>query len=553
MIRQLFYNTPARRKFLKTAMTEASHVGDLVTRLALSHPEVSFRFINNGQVKLHTSGNGNLKDVIYHIYGREIASNLIEVDFERKGIHITGYLGKPLISRGNRNFENYFVDGRYIKSSIISKAIEDGYKDFTMQHKYPFVVLYLDVDTEHVDVNVHPTKMDVRFNNQQEIYNPLFAAVDHRLHERELIPEVTLDDIKIPEEPKDCKSNFPEEPKESKKDLPKKSEAEHTEKLRTSLQSPQNEDEKLQYFMNEMKKRVYSYHEALHENKQETTPASSYTDSCKPQKDIPVQDSCKPQKNIPAPDSCKPQRNAQAQSSYKPQRNMQAQGSQIAEMPNYTARQVPAEKPQQLNFFEEKLLEPQAKAEHKIIGQVFDTYWLVEFHDNLYIIDQHAAHERVLYEQTLKDMKTREFTSQLISPPIILNLSMQEAELLRLYMDQFTRIGFEIEEFGQDSYAVRAVPDNLFSIAKKELLMEMIDSLSDEINRNAPSNLIDEKIASMSCKAAVKGGHRLTAREADELIDQLLELENPYACPHGRPTIISMSRYELEKKFKRIV
>lgn len=518
LIRQLFYNTPARRKFLKTAMTEASHVGDLVTRLALSHPEVSFRFINNGQVKLHTSGNGNLKDVIYHIYGREIASNLIEVDFERKGIHITGYLGKPLISRGNRNFENYFVDGRYIKSSIISKAIEDGYKDFTMQHKYPFVVLYLDVDTEHVDVNVHPTKMDVRFNNQQEIYNTLFAAVDDGLHERELIPEVTLDDIKIPEEPK-----------ESKTDLPKKSEAEHTEKLRTSLQSPQNEDEKLQYFMNEMKKRVYSYHEALHENKQETTPASSYTDSCKPQKSV------------------------QAQSSYEPQQNMQAQGSQIAEMPNYTARQVPAEKPQQLNFFEEKLLEPQAKAEHKIIGQVFDTYWLVEFHDNLYIIDQHAAHERVLYEQTLKGMKTREFTSQLISPPIILNLSMQEAELLRLYMDQFTRIGFEIEEFGQDSYAVRAVPDNLFSIAKKELLMEMIDSLSDEINRNAPSNLIDEKIASMSCKAAVKGNMRLSAAEVDTLITELLSLDNPYHCPHGRPTIIAMSRRELEKKFKRIV
>ena len=542
LIRQLFYNTPARRKFLKTAMTEASHVGDLVTRLALSHPEVSFRFINNGQVKLHTSGNGNLKDVIYHIYGREIASNLIEVDFERKGIHITGYLGKPLISRGNRNFENYFVDGRYIKSSIISKAIEDGYKDFTMQHKYPFVVLYLDVDTEHVDVNVHPTKMDVRFNNQQEIYNTLFAAVDDGLHERELIPEVTLDDIKTPEEPK-----------ESKKDLPKKSEAEHTEKLRTSLQSPQNEDEKLQYFMNEMKKRVYSYHEALHENKQETTHASSYTDSCKPQKNVSVQDSYKPQKNIPAPDSCKPQKNVQAQSSYEPQQNMQAQGSQIAEMPNYTARQVPAEKPQQLNFFEEKLLEPQAKAEHKIIGQVFDTYWLVEFHDNLYIIDQHAAHERVLYEQTLKGMKTREFTSQLISPPIVLNLSMQEAELLRLYMDQFTRIGFEIEEFGQDSYAVRAVPDNLFSIAKKELLMEMIDSLSDEINRNAPSNLIDEKIASMSCKAAVKGNMRLSAAEVDTLITELLSLDNPYHCPHGRPTIIAMSRRELEKKFKRIV
>ena len=553
LIRQLFYNTPARRKFLKTAMTEASHVGDLVTRLALSHPEVSFRFINNGQVKLHTSGNGNLKDVIYHIYGREIASNLIEVDFERKGIHITGYLGKPLISRGNRNFENYFVDGRYIKSSIISKAIEDGYKDFTMQHKYPFVVLYLDVDTEHVDVNVHPTKMDVRFNNQQEIYNTLFAAVNEGLHQRELIPKMTLDDIKIPEKPKELKNNLPEEPKESKKDLPKKSETEHTGEQSTSLPSPQNEDEKLQYFMNEMRKRVYSYHEALHENKQETTPASSNTDACNQQKNVPVPYSYKPQNNIPASDFYKPQRNVQAQSSYEPQQNVKAQGSQIAETPNYTARQVPSEKPQQLNFFEEKLLEPQAKAEHKIIGQVFDTYWLVEFHDNLYIIDQHAAHERVLYEQTLKGMKTREFTSQLISPPIILNLSMQEAELFRLYMDQFTRIGFEIEEFGQDSYAVRAVPDNLFSIAKKELLMEMIDSLSDEINRNAPSNLIDEKIASMSCKAAVKGNMRLSAAEVDTLITELLSLDNPYHCPHGRPTIIAMSRRELEKKFKRIV
>lgn len=553
LIRQLFYNTPARRKFLKTAMTEASHVGDLVTRLALSHPEVSFRFINNGQVKLHTSGNGNLKDVIYHIYGREIASNLIEVDFERKGIHITGYLGKPLISRGNRNFENYFVDGRYIKSSIISKAIEDGYKDFTMQHKYPFVVLYLDVDTEHVDANVHPTKMDVRFNNQQEIYNTLFAAVDDGLHERELIPEVTLDDIKIPEKPKELKNNLPEEPKESKKDLPKKSETEHTGEQSTSLPSPQNEDEKLQYFMNEMRKRVYSYHEALHENKQEITPDFSNTDACNQQKNVPVTYSYKPQKNMPAPDTYKPQKSVQAQSSYEPQQNVQAQGSQIAESPNYTAKRVPAEKPQQLNFFEEKLLEPQAKAEHKIIGQVFDTYWLVEFHDNLYIIDQHAAHERVLYEQTLKGMKTREFTSQLISPPIILNLSMQEAELLRLYMDQFTRIGFEIEEFGQDSYAVRAVPDNLFSIAKKELLMEMIDSLSDEINRNAPSNLIDEKIASMSCKAAVKGNMRLSAAEVDTLITELLSLDNPYHCPHGRPTIIAMSRRELEKKFKRIV
>lgn len=534
LIRQLFYNTPARRKFLKTAMTEASHVGDLVTRLALSHPEVSFRFINNGQVKLHTSGNGTLRDVIYHVYGREIASNLIEVDFERKGIHITGYLGKPLISRGNRNFENYFVDGRYIKSNIISKAIEDGYKDFTMQHKYPFVVLYLDVDTEHVDVNVHPTKMDVRFNNQQEIYNTLYAAVDEGLHEQELIPEVTLDDVKLPKEPSKPVAEKPNHTVLSSAERPSQNTntsqipdrpLSDTSKTASSSRPPQAEEDKLQYFMDEMKKRVYAYHEALNVQTQPTT--------------------------IPAavPAATAEEKHTETDTS------VAADARQIAETPNYSAKQTSEDvkKPQQLNFFEEKLLEPQAKAEHKIIGQVFDTYWLVEFHDNLYIIDQHAAHERVLYERTLKGMKTREFTSQLISPPIILNLSMQEAELLNLYMDQFTRIGFEIEEFGQDSYAVRAVPDNLFSIAKKELLMEMIDSLSDEINRNAPSNLIDEKIASMSCKAAVKGNMRLSAAEVDTLITELLSLDNPYHCPHGRPTIISMSKRELEKKFKRIV
>lgn len=495
LVRQLFYNTPARRKFLKTGMTEASHVGDLMTRLALSHPEISFRFINNGQVKLHTSGNGNLRDVIYHVYGREIAANLLKADFEKNGIRITGFLGKPLISRGNRNFENYFINGRYIRSSIIAKAIEDAYKDFTMQHKYPFVVLYVDIDGEHVDVNVHPTKMEIRFNNQQEVYDAIYEAVDRGLHEKELIPQVTLDTV----------------PEAYVKSEPQKKRISETQPL------PPKE-RNLEYFMSEMQKRVRSYHEQ--------NSAAEVKD-----------------KN----------------SVFKPE----IQANRIKEAVSYAVKEKAAEKTtekatektpvKQLDLFEEKLLKAEARSEHKIIGQVFDTYWLVEYHDNLYIIDQHAAHERVLYEKTLKGMQTREFTSQMISPPIILNLTMQEAELLRTYMDQFTRIGFEFEEFGQESYAVRAVPDNLFSVAKKELLLEMIDSLSDEINRNASSTLIDEKIASMSCKAAVKGNMRLSAAEVDNLIGELLTLENPYHCPHGRPTIISMSKRELEKKFKRIV
>ncbi|MGN1267481.1 MAG: DNA mismatch repair endonuclease MutL [Dorea sp.] len=533
LIRQLFYNTPARRKFLKTPMTEASHVGELMTRLALSHPEVSFQFINNGQSKLHTSGNAKLKDVIYHVYGREIASNLLSVDYKKDGIQITGYLGAPLISRGNRNFENYFINGRYVKSNIIYKAIEDAYKGFTMQHKYPFVVLHMNIDGEYVDVNVHPTKMELRFNNQQAVYNAVYEAVDLGLHAEELIPHVTLDVPRAKPE-----KQIHEEPKALKKQI-RRSEVKSAPAKKV-LPPPKDRD--LNYFMSEMKKRVASYHE---------------------------QNSSAEVKDMSA--VFKPEVQAdriREAVTYHAERKLAEQGkileSSITELPKNpnvsrpvqektVAKKQENEPAVQLNLFEEKLLKTEVRAEYKLIGQVFDTYWLVEYHDNLYIIDQHAAHERVLYEKTLKGMKTREFTSQMISPPIILNLTMQEQELLKTYMDQFTRIGFEIEEFGQESYAVRAVPDNLFSIAKKDLLIEMIDSLSEEISRNQAADIIDEKVASMSCKAAVKGNMKLSATEVDTLIGELLLLDNPYHCPHGRPTIIAMSRRELEKKFKRIV
>lgn len=496
LVRQLFYNVPARRKFLKTAMTEAGHVSDLMTRMALSHPHISFQFINNGQSKLHTSGNGNLRDVIYHIYGREIAANLINVTYEKNGIRITGYIGAPLISRGNRNFETYFINGRYVKSSIIYKAIEDAYKDFTMQHKYPFTVLHIEVVGEDVDVNVHPTKMEVRFHNQQMVYNSIYEAVDQALHEKELIPEVTIDVPKAAP-----KAQAKPEPKAQPKEVIQP-EVNKSAKVQPEKASGERD---LDYFMEQMKKRVMSYHQ-----QNSSAEVKGKSEIFKPQVQV--------------------DRVKEAAASYRAKQS-----------------------PEQMTLFDGKLLDKEKRANYKIIGQVFDTYWLVEFDNSLYIIDQHAAHERVLYEKTLREMKTREFTSQMISPPVILNLTMQEAQLLRTYMDQFTRIGFEFEEFGQDSYAVRNVPANLFSIAKKELLMEMIDSLSEEVHRRQSSELLDEKIASMSCKAAVKGNMRLSAQEVDALIGELLKLDNPYHCPHGRPTIISMSKRELEKKFKRIV
>ena len=472
LVRQIFYNTPARRKFLKTPMTEASHISELMVRLALSHPEISFEFISNGQSKLHTSGNGKLKDVIYHVFGREITKELLEVDESISGLKVTGFIGKPLVSRGNRNYENYYINGRYVKSNTIAKAIEDAYKDFTMQHKYPFTVLHFVMDGNDLDVNVHPTKMELRFSRQQEVYNFVYEAIRQSLTEPELIPRVSV---------------------------PKA-----TEPTPIPVQKEEKKEEKnLDYFMKKMQERVTTYHE------KEKQPATIVKEEISYTAEV---------KNVPDIHMVKE-----------------------------------TQKEEQLNLFDEKLLAKESIIEHKIIGQVFDTYWLVEFQDEMYIIDQHAAHERILYERTLQGMKNRDYTSQYLSPPIILTLSMQEETVLKEQMETFTNIGFEIEAFGESSYAVRAVPDNLFGIAKKDLLIEMLDNLVDGIHSMNAPDLIAEKVASMSCKAAVKGNSRLSRLEVEELIRELLKLENPYHCPHGRPTIIAMTKRDLEKKFKRIV
>ncbi len=519
LVRQLFYNVPARRKFLKTPMTEAGHVQDLLMRLALSHPEVAFTFINNGQTKMRTSGNGKLKDVIYSIYGREAAANLIELDYSMDGLVMKGYLGKPVITRGNRNFENYFVNGRYVKNAMLSKAIEDAYKDFLMQHKFPFVVIHFQVDGEKIDVNVHPTKMEMRFQRQQGVYNIVYEGVHRTLLEPELIPQVEAPAPKVISQPK-SESPFLLKPKTAPQPMEKKPE---------EKEEPHDEA----YFMKKMKERVLSYHQ-----RNSSAEVSKKEQIFRPQAQAErIKDALARAKEVEK----------------QPQKQAEEQPELIRETPVYETKPVTEEKAEQLNLFEEHLLKREKKAEYKLIGQVFETYWLVEFENSLYIIDQHAAHERVLYERTLKEMKNREFTAQYLSPPIILSLSMQEAQVLNENMDRFTRIGFEIEPFGGEEYAVRAIPDNLFGIAKKELLLEMLDDLADGISTSMTPELIDEKVASMSCKAAVKGNNRLSAQEADALIGELLLLENPYHCPHGRPTIIAMTQRELEKKFKRIV
>lgn len=527
LVRNLFYNTPARRKFLKTPQTEAGYIGDLMERMALSHPEISFKFIANNQVKLHTSGNSNLKEIIYHIYGRDIAANLLEIKREFEDFSLEGYLGKPLISRGNRNFENYFINGRYVKSSLIAKSIEDGYKSFVMQHKYPFVVLHLSIRGELLDVNVHPTKMELRFRNQEQIYEEISRCIRETINQSELVYQV-----EITREKQSGKTS-----QEEKKHA--------TEAKKAAAEAARKIPEPFE------KERLKSIREAL---RQDSPYEKKYPDRALGNEEKP------------APEASDKSRQKEDGASY-----CQGELSELLLQETAGAYEVNAVKTETAGSLEDldggetknpeaaemkqsigKLLDKESLPYHKIIGQLFDTYWLVQFEDKLYIIDQHAAHEKVLYERLMAGLAEKEYGSQAIFPPMLLSLSMQEEDLLKKYQEYFTKIGYEIEHFGGREYAVTAVPSNFFGLNEQSLMIEMLDGLM-QLRGSEPPALVLEKIASMSCKAAVKGNQRLSRPEMEALIGELLTLENPYHCPHGRPTIISMTKYELEKKFKRVL
>lgn len=473
IVKDLFYNVPARRKFLKTAQTEGSYISDMVEKLALSHPDISFKFINNNQTKLHTSGNGNRKDIIYHIFGREISSSLLEVKHECEYFKVEGFIGKPVITRGNRNYENYFINGRYVKSNILSRAIEEAYKSFLMQHQYPFTVLYFTFFSE-LDVNVHPTKMELRFDNNNEIYVELCDTIYAILSHKEMIPEVPVDSTPAPKKIVH----------EYKEPIPEPFEKRRINEVRAA--------ESRSVYGQSVTSTVKNY--------SATEPAAK------------------------APETS---------TAYEP-------------------AQVVTGTQQTLGDYDKVFLTESSKKQFSIIGQLFKTYWLIEFEDKLYIIDQHAAHEKVLYEKTMVRLANKDFTSQRISPPIVMTLDAKESEMLEKYRPQIEQFGYEVEHFGGKEYMISAIPDNLFNIDMKDLFIEMLDDFSNATGRQTP-DIITEKVASMSCKAAVKGNDKLTLPEINELIDELLSLDNPYNCPHGRPTIISMSKYEIEKKFKRIV
>lgn len=548
LVRSLFYNTPARRKFLKSPMTEAGYISDLMERLALSRPDISFQFINNGQTKLHTSGNHNLKDVIYHIYGREIAANLAEIDAEQGPVRITGFIGKPVVSRGNRGFENYFINGRYIKSNVIARGIEEGYRTFMMQHKYPFTALHFTIDGGLLDVNVHPTKMELRFSNQEQLYRFVRETVHQGLMGRELIPEVKL----IEEEPEKKETAEPV-PGNGVNPLSSLTRQKSTAAAPVAKpeQTPTPQERNLEYFMAQMRKRVNAEFEEKKAAKQVEAKPVLKEDSIFSNEELAIL-----REDGVYRVTRKENEAMETAVVAAPEPEASAVPEAAAEEPkqsDVTARieKAPDTAFEQQDLFDHRLLNPKTKSDIIIIGQLFETYWLVQFEDKFYMIDQHAAHEKVLYERTVKTLASKEITSQMVSPPMILTLNMQEAAKLAEYQDYFQELGFEIEPFGGKEYAVSEVPANLYGLAEKDLFMELLDDLEYVSGKN--TEMILDKIASMSCKAAVKGNQRLSTAEAKELIEELLTLDNPYNCPHGRPTIISMSKQEIEKKFKRIV
>lgn len=536
LVRNLFYNTPARSKFLKSDTTEGNYVSTLMEQLALSHPEISFKYIQNKQVKLHTSGNYNIKDVIYNIYGRDITKALLEVSYENDFMKIEGFVGKPEISRGNRTFENYYINGRFVKNRIIAKGIEDAYKGFLMQHKFPFVSLHIQMEGNDLDVNVHPSKMEVRFARGTEVYDAVYETVHKALTTREMIQTVPFGK----EEPVKKLSSVVK-PGDVPEPFEMKRRAEMPE-YRTQVANTVNRTSNVSIKGND---RTVSAPDTAMDKKQ----FSSY--STLPRGTITMAEQAVREQKIyqtKNPFTKAEEKLFEGTINDKNIHEKQPDAMQV----NMSQEVEKQQKPQQLELFEEKLLAPESRSRHQLIGQIFDTYWLVQFEDKFFIIDQHAAHEKVYYERFVKRFREQTVESQYLSPPLIVSLNLQEEALLKANRKYFEDFGFEIEPFGGKEYCINAVPANLYGLTEEELFLEMLDNLASEKDKD-PLGIFASRLATMACKAAVKGNHQMSDREANALIDELLTLENPYHCPHGRPTIISMTKTELEKKFKRIV
>lgn len=619
IIRNLFFNTPARRKFLKSKMTEAGYVEAFIQRLALSHPNISFKFICDNKNKISTSGNGNLKDVIYNIFGRDVAMNLLPVKGNENGILVDGYVGKPVISRGNRNYENYFVNGRYLKNNIISKAIEEGYKGHAMVHKFPFTALMISMDSHSFDANVHPAKMEMRFRNAEELYSSVMNAVRGSFVKKELIPKVGLgnekkakENVKKIPEPFEQKRRAIEErfsslSQEKIREIEKRKENPVTGETTSSLseksiakdillnidsvdgQKNQQEENmaELSKRRSSIEKRIARLHvgENAEIQKEIDNVIPKTMENCsikaeenaktveerelrtKQEENQKTENQGKAQKEESLPEDFSQKNDISNEAFSNKDKTLKKldeknfnENQELKKFDMTSAQETKTEmlkepdayaKGIQMSFADVPLLSEEARPKHRIIGQVFRTYWLVEFDEKLFFVDQHAAHEKVMYEKLKKDLENNTIVQQMVAPPVILTFSIKEQQKFKLCEESFKKLGFLIEEFGGNEYCIRGVPANLLGIDPQELFIEIFDQI-EENSGKMNMEMITDRLATMACKAAVKGNTTMTYQEMDSLMDQLMKLDNPYQCPHGRPTIISMTKYELEKKFKRV-
>lgn len=559
LIRNLFYNTPARSKFLKSDMTEAGYINTLMEQLALSHPEISFKYIQNRQVKLSSSGNYSVKDVIYSVYGREIAKALLDVSYENDFMKIEGFVGKPEISRGNRTFENYYINGRYVKNKIITKAIEDGYKGLVMQHKFPFVSLRIEMDGNDLDVNVHPAKREVRFARETEVYTAIYETVRKVLIHRELIPQVSVGKDEPTSRTEQIKPGNIPEPFEVKRRQEMYGHPNRTANIASHAAPTASEVRStapvpsIPYNKPTNDTASYGSAESAHNSSASSADKYKRVDSLRENPVYGSQPFTKEEEEMFS-GTLKDGRNENSAAETADYEVISEKPAESAppEVDNEPIKSQEQEPPKQLELFEERLLAPESRSRHRLIGQLFDTYWLVQFENNFYIIDQHAAHEKVYYERFVKQFQSQNIQSQYVSPPLIVSLSLEEENLLKANKKYFRDFGFEIEPFGGREYSISAVPSSLLGMTEEELFLEMLDHLTADGSKDA-FEIFASRLATMACKAAVKGNHSMSPQEADKLIDELLTLENPYNCPHGRPTIIAMSKTEIEKKFKRIV
>lgn len=574
IVRNLFYNTPARKKFMKTDATETSYIYDLMCRICMSHPEISFKFIANGTDKLFTSGNGKLRDIIYHIYGRDITSNLLEINAENDYMKISGYIARPCISRGNRSFEGYYVNHRYIKSAVLTKAIEDAFRTFVMIHKFPFTEINFQVRPDLLDVNVHPTKMELKFANSQDIYSFTYNAIRETLLFKELIPDVAPGKDPKPETFKQRDVGKAPEAFENKR-----REAIVRAEERTVPQSqpeqhrpaePQSQPEQLSSAETQTSPQqlcpiepqtssqpVRPVIEIIDETSSSNNKGSDVIDNNKTEK--PAGNYIYADRKNDLGRSVVQNRNVvnespayTASASARPSVTAATQDSTVSAASDAAYIEEAGKKYVQQDMFQEKFLTKEARAKHRLIGQLFKTYWLIEYDGKFFIMDQHAAHEKVKYEELMENYKNKKIYSQYLMPPAVVTLSAAEIEFLHENMEMFEALGYQIENFGGREFKLNAVPDNLFGLDGRELFIDFISDASSSAKKVTIDTFI-HKLSTMACKAAIKGNTEISFKEADALIDQLLKLENPYTCPHGRPTVISMTEAEIEKKFKRIV